>query len=213
MKTQLITILAALPLVGCAGAMGPQRGMMAGPGQMPDMDRMEKQQSLMQKLMADPQVPAWYAQREKLTLAMGDRVFDKPFERVFDSLTVALASMEANVNNMERTSGYITSAVPKLPPEKAKVIQRQQMVEVCENEGYDPQILDKKGPYEIDLESMSAMSRMNQAMTISLVKQGPNQTKVKIRFSNVSYPGEVSELYKQVWPAIDKQIFLDRNVD
>lgn len=212
MKNRLFSLLLALPLVGCAPAAGPS-GMFAGPGQMPDMDRMEQQQALMQKLMADPQVPAWYQQREKITLAMGDRVFDKPFERVFDSLTVALASMEANVNNMERTSGYITSAVPKLPPEKAKVLQRQAMVEVCQNEGYDPKILDKKGPYEIDLESMSAMGRMNQAMTISLVKQGPNQTKVKIRFSNVNYPGEVTELYKQVWPAIDKQIFLDRNVD
>lgn len=210
MKTKLLTAILALPLVGC---MGPMMSPSMNAQQMPDMDRMEQQQSMMQKLMSDPQVPAWYQQREKITLAMGDRVFDKSFDRVFDSMTVALASMEANVNNMERVSGYITAAVPKLPPEKAKVIQRQQMVEVCQNEGYDPKILDKQGPYEIDLESMSAMSRMNQAMTISLVRQSPTQTKVKIRFSNVNYPGEVTELYKQVWPAIDKQMFLDRNVD
>jgi hypothetical protein len=214
MRTRhLLTLLLALPLTGCMAPMGGSPGMMAGGSGMPDMKRMEQQQALMQKLMSDPQVPAWYQQREKIAMAMGDRVFDKPFDRVFDSMTVALATMEANVNNMERASGYITSAVPKLPPEKAKALQRQQMVEVCQNEGFDPAILDKKGPYEIDLESMSQMSRMQQAMTISLVRQGPNQTKVKIRFSNVNYPAEVTELYRQVWPAIDKQIFLDRNVD
>jgi hypothetical protein len=54
---------------------------------------------------------------------------------------------------------------------------------------------------------------MQQAMTISLVKQSPTQTKVKIRFSNVNYPAELQEYYKIVWPAIDKQIFLDKAVD
>jgi hypothetical protein len=29
----------------------------------------------------------------------------------------------------------------------------------------------------------------------------------------VNYPAELSEYYKVVWPAIDKQIFLDKNVD
>jgi hypothetical protein len=33
-------------------------------------------------------------------------------------------------------------------------------------------------------------------MTISLVKQSPTQTKVKIRFANVNYPEELQEYYK-----------------
>lgn len=180
---------------------------------MPDMDRMEKKQELMQKLMTDPQVPAWYTQREKITQAMGDRVFDKEFDRVFDSLPIALSSLEANVNNMERQSGYITSAVPRLNPERAEQLRKQSMIEYCKANNYDPKLLDKEGPYEVDLESMTAFSRMNQAMTISLVKQSPTQTKVKIRFSNVNYPGELQEFYKVVWPAIDKQIFMDKSVD
>ena len=201
-------LLVLITAAGCAPSPGP-----FAMSTMPDMDRMEKKQELMQKLMTDPQVPAWYTEREKVTLAMGDRVFDMDFDRVFDSLTVALASMEANVNNMERQSGYITSAVPRLNPERAEQLRRASMVDYCKANGYDPKLLDKEGSFEIDLDSMTAFSRMNQAMTISLVRQSAAQTKVKIRFANVNYPPELQEYYKAVWPAVDKQIFLDRNVD
>lgn len=209
MKRLITTCLLALSLVGCAPSpSGPLR--MSG---MPDMDRMEKKQELMQKLMADPQVPSWYPEREKISLAMGDRVFDKDFDRVFDSLTVALATLEANVNNMERQSGYITSAVPRLNPERAEQLRKASMRDFATHHGYDPKLLDKEGAYDLDLDSMTGMARIGQAMTISLVKQSPTQTKVKIRFANVNYPPELTEYYKVVWPAIDKQIFLDRNVD
>jgi hypothetical protein len=209
----VVCLLALFTLSGCAPSPYASSGVMVGPGGMPDMDRMEKKQDLMQKLMADPQVPSWYGQRERITQAMGDRVFDKEFGRVFDSLTIALASMEANVNNMERQSGYITAAIPRIQPERAEQLRKAAMVEFAQHHGYDASLLDKKGAYEIDLDSMTAMSRIGQAMTISLVKQGPTQTKVKIRFANVNYPAELQEYYKVVWPAIDKQIFLDRNVD
>lgn len=203
-------LLTALLATGCmAPMMGPQASM-----QMPDMDRMDKKNELMQKLMSNPQVPAWHTEREKLTLAMGDKVFDKDFDRVFDSLTIAVASLEANVNNMERQSGYITSAVPRLNPTRAEQLRDQQMKDLCVHLGYDPSLLDKKGPYEMDLESFGGMMQMNQqAMTISLVKQAPGRTKVKVRFSNVNYPPELAELYKTVWPAIDKQIFMDKAID
>jgi hypothetical protein len=191
---------------------GPKIGA-AGFGGGMNMDRMQQQQDLMQKLMSDPEVPTWHAQREKVTLAMGDRVFDKDFARVFDSITVALATLEANVNNMERQSGYITSAVPRLAPERGDQLHHAAMVDYCRYYHYDPSLLEKKGPYDVDVDMMRNFNRMGQAMTISLVKQGEGQTKVKIRFSNVNYPGELQEYYKVVWPAIDKQIFLDRNVD
>ena len=59
--------LAALSLAGCAPSPSPAHGMLVGPGGMPDMKRMEQKQDLMQKMMADPQVPAWYPQRERIT--------------------------------------------------------------------------------------------------------------------------------------------------
>jgi hypothetical protein len=205
----------ALALAGCAPPGAGMGGLMAGGGGggMPDQNRMMKQQELMQKLMNDPQVPAWYTQREKITLATGDRVFDKEFERVFDSLTIALASMEANVNNMERSSGYITTGLPRLNPERAEQLKKAKLVDYCKHNGYDPSLLEKKSPYEMDVDAFSGISMKQQAMTISLVRQSPTQTKVKIRFSNVNYPPELQEYYKVVWPAIDKQIFLDRAID
>jgi len=211
MKRFVTACLFATLLAGCAPSPG---GGVMGMSNMPDMDRMQQKQDLMQKMMGDPQVPSWYQEREKITLAMGDRVFDKEFDRVFDSLTIALGTLEANVNNMERTSGYITSSVPRLDPVRAEQLRKQAMRDFAKHHGYDPKIVDeKKGAYDIDLDSMSGFQRMNQAMTISLVKQSPTQTKVKIRFANVNYPAELTEYYKVVWPAIDKQIFLDKNVD
>ena len=50
-------------------------------------------------------------------------------------------------------------------------------------------------------------------MTISMVRQGKEQTKVKVRFSNIHYPAQLEDYYKTVWAAIDKQIFLDRGLD
>ena len=203
----------ALRALGCAPQPAGMGGLMGGSSGMPDMNRMEKKQELMQKLMADPQVPAWYTQREKITLSVGDRVFDKEFDQVFHSITVALASLEANVNNMKRASGYLTTGLPRLRPERAEQLKKAMLIDYCKHNGYDPSLLEKKGPYEMDIDAFAGMSMKQQAMTISLVKQTATQTKVKIRFSNVNYPPELQEYYKVVWPAIDKQIFVDRAVD
>ena len=57
---------------------------------------------------------------------------------------LALGTLEANVNNMERQSGYITSAVPRLNPERAEQLRRASMVDYCKANGYDPKLLDKE---------------------------------------------------------------------
>jgi hypothetical protein len=184
-------------------------------GAMPDGNRIQKQSELMQKLASEPDLPPWYAQRERLAQAMGDRVFDKDFDRVFDSVTVALATLGANVNNMERQSGYITSAVPALDPERERRLQMQGAREYCKFHKYDPSLLEKgkDDEFGMDVFMMTNMTRFGQAMTISMVRQGKQQTKVKVRFSGVHYPGQLEEYYKHVWAAIDKQIFLDRGLD
>jgi len=196
--------------IGCGG---PKVG--GGMGPMPDHKKLQQQTEAMQKLASEPDIPPWYAQRERVAQAMGDRVFDKEFDRVFDSVTVALATLGANVNNMERQSGYITSAVPQLNPQREKQMQMQAAREWCKYNKYDPKILekDKDDFYSIDVFGMSAMGRMGQAMTISMVRQGQTQTKVKVRFSNIHYPGQLEEYYKTIWAAIDKQIFLDKGLD
>ena len=213
MHDPLLRITFFLSLVGTAhGCGGPKA---PGMGAMPDADKMQKQSEIMQKLMSEPDIPPWYAQRERVAQSMGDRVFDKEFDRVFDSVTVALATLGANVNNMERQSGYITSAVPSLNPQREKQLQLQAAREWCRYNKYDPTLIekDKDDAYGLDVFSMSSMTRFGQAMTISMVRQGREQTKVKVRFAGVHYPGQVEEYYKTIWPAIDKQIFLDRGLD
>lgn len=193
-------------LAGCA----PQP---VGMRDMPDSNRMMQKSELMQKLMTDPQVPAWHDTRTKMTQAIGDRVFDKSFDEVFNGIVVALASMESNVANMERQSGYINASVPRLRPERQEQLKNAMLVEYCQAHGYDPKLLEKDGQWDtIDVGAYAGMMQQ-KTMTISLVKQSPTQTKVKIRFAQVNYPPELQEYYKVVWPAIDKQIFLDRNLD
>jgi hypothetical protein len=182
---------------------------------MPDMKRINQRMELMQKLMDEPDTSAWYTQREKITQAMGDRVFDKKFDRVFDSIIVAMANLGVHVENMERQSGYISARGNLLPPDQTKQLRREYLVEYCKLNGYDVSLLDKKGDqFEIDVDVTGGMmANMMTGLTISLVKQGDNQTKVKLRFANTYYPRLLEEYYKVVWPALDKQIFLDKNLD
>jgi len=181
---------------------------------LPDTTRMNKQMELMDKLMKEPDTSAWYKQREQITQALGDRVFDKNFDRVFDSVIVAMANLGAHVENMERQSGYISARGNILPPDQTKQLRREYLVEYCKLNRYDASLLDKKGQYDMDPDMGSGMmANTMTGLTISLVKQGDNQTKVKLRFTNTYYPRLLEEYYKVVWPALDKQIFMDKNLD
>ena len=65
-----------------------------------------------------------------------------------------------------------------------------------------------------DLEgTLGMMERNIGGVTLSLVRQGEKQTKVKLRFDKVYYPSQVQEFYRMVWAAVDKQIFLDQALD
>ena len=180
---------------------------------MDNMDTIEAQSQIMQQMMSDPDLPAWHEQREKMALALGDRQFDKPFDRVFDSMTVALATLGCRVQNMERISGYITASIPELPPEQLKALQKQGTRQYVVAKGYPADILDRKtGAFETP--DMSAMvNQWRGGLTLSMVKQGPELTKIKLRFDNIYYPGLVEEYYAVVWRAVDKQIFLDKGLD
>jgi hypothetical protein len=176
---------------------------------------MAAKQQLMQDLINNPDLPAWHEQREKMALAVGDRVFDKGFDRVFDSMITALATLGCRVTNMERTSHYITASIPQLPPEQDEALRNEGLAQYVQAKGYPPGVLIKQGPYDIDpTMGQSMMNRMGGAgLTLSMVQQGPNQTKVKLRFDNVFYPHKVEDLYKTVWATVDKQMFLDKALD
>ncbi len=169
------------------------------------------QQKLMQEMQTDPDLPAWHDQREKMALAIGDRVFDKSFDRTFDSMIIALANLGCRVSNMERVSGYITSSLPELPPELSEQLKKQALSEYAQAKGYPPSVLNTNSPFNVNIGGAMA-ERMTAGVTLTMSRQGGEQTKVKLRFNNVYYPRTIEELYKRVWDAVDKQIFLDRTV-
>ena len=200
-----------LPLLTLACAPAPI--MPGGMGNMPDMDRMNSQRDMMMEYMKDPDAPQWKNQREQIVNAMGDRVFDKDFNRVFDSITVALGTLECAVANMERQSGYINASIPAIDPMLRKQIEKQSLNDWARGHGYDPKLTERQGDYDMDLGMVDGMAMIGRTMNISVVKQSEAQVKVKIRFANLHQPKYVEEAYKKIWPAIDKQIFLDKNLD
>ena len=220
MKTRvgLIVVSVAAIVSGCAGRgmfgtqPNPMEAMMAQQNASNDMmSGMMAKQRFQQEMMKNPDLPAWHAQREKMAMAVGDRVFDKGFDRVFDSMITTLASLGCRVNNMERASGYLTSSLAQLPPEQQEGLRKEALAQYAQAKGYPPSVL-QKGPYDFDLGAM--MERQGGAgLTLSMVKQGARQTKVKLRFDGAYYPRQVEELYKKVWSEVDRQMFLDKALD
>lgn len=224
MKTTTGFVVTAVLALTAAACVSPMGGLMGGRGgkagqqgapQMADPNAMMAKSQLMQEMMKNPDLPAWHDQRQQMALALGDRAFDKGFDRVFDSMTVALATLGCRVTNMERASGYISASLPELPPEQSQALHAEALRQYATAKGYPPSVLQKQGPYDIDPDlSSGMMERMGgSGLTLSMVKQGPKQTKVKLRFDNVFYPRMVGELYKKVWAEVDKQMFLDKALD
>lgn len=187
-----------------------------------DATLMQQRMQIQTKFNSNPDTDAWYNQRQKLAEAMGDRVFDKDYGRVFDSLVLAVSTLELKVTNMERESGYIEASGISLPPSEAKAMREAAVNDWCHQNGLDPSVLHKQfntSTYQgmsdsFDMSSMMAKyDTMQKSLTFQLVKMGDNQTKVKLRFAGVYYPAEVEAYYKIVWQAVDKQIFVDQNIE
>lgn len=189
-------------------AMGMQ--MQGMPGMM-DPTAMMAKINFQQEVMKNPDLPEWYAQREKMALAIGDRSFDKGFDRVFDSMVTALANLGCRVSNMERASGYLTATSPSLPPALSESLKKDALAQYAQVKSYPPSVLAETA----GIPDMGAMSERSGAggLTLSMVKQGAAQTKVKLRFDTTFYPPRQQALYKLVWAEVDKQMFLDKALD
>lgn len=210
----LFVVLASV--AGCGYGGGPNMDAMMRQQQelLANQDSMLAKSQLMQEMMSNPDLQAWHEQREKMALALGDRVFDKGFDRVFDSMTVALATLGCRVQNMERVSGYITSSIPELPPAQLDALSKDAMRQYAVAKGYPASVVEKSdSPYDMNVDVGAMMGRQMAGLTLSMVKQGAETTKVKLRFDNVYYPGLIDEYYKVVWNAVDKQMFLDKGLD
>lgn len=223
MHAGVVMMAASLFLAGCGG-MGvareetnPLAGFMGMQGNPEDMmGAMTAKMNFSQEIMKNPDLPEWYSQREKMALAVGDRVFDKGFERVFESMITALASLGCRVNNIERNSGFITASLPQLSPGQQESLKNEARTQYAQIKGYPPSVLQKGGPMGIDMDmDMSGMMERGggAGLTLTMLKQGTRQTKVKLRFDGIYYPRQVDELYRKVWAEVDKQMFLDKALD
>src|SRR5659263_140619 len=144
MKARVGWIIAAVAVIvsGCAGrgmfgsTPNPAGALMTQQNAGNDMlGGMMAKQQFQQEMMRNPDLPAWHAQREKMSLAVGDRVFDKGFDRVFDSMVTTLATLGCRVNNMERVSGYITASIPQLPPEQREGLRTEALAQYAQAKG------------------------------------------------------------------------------
>jgi hypothetical protein len=174
---------------------------------------MQEQTRMMQQLMANPDLPIWQNNRESVVQSFGDRVIDQSFDRVFNSIVTALGSLEMSVQNMERVSMYIVATGNPIQTSKKMELQKEELTEFCRFYGYDPSIVESREGDYINPAMGRMQTNMTSTLTFSLVKQKENQTKVKIRASNILYPPTLEEVYKIVWREIDKQIFLDKGLD
>jgi hypothetical protein len=202
-------------LAACGAALVPRPATPVTPmtRNMPDVNALMARQRLNSDMMQQPDLPAWHDQRERMALAVGDRVIDKPFDRTFDSMIIALANLGCRVNNMERHTGYITASLPQLPPEQRDALDKEAIAQYAQAKGYPPSVLDNSSSPFGNLSFMPMMERTGAGLTLTMLRQGDERTKVKLRFDNVYYPRTVEQLYKRVWDAVDKQIFLDRATD
>ena len=187
-----------------------------------DSEVIAYRQKMSADFAADPDTEVWHDRRQKIALAVGDRVFDQDYARVFDSLVQAAASLELRLGNMERTSGYVSATGVGLAPSEAKAMRRAMVNEWCSLNNYEPAVFDRplkttemtKTALLLDFDGMMAKyEKAQRGLSFQLVKMGDKQTKVKLRFSEVYYPVEMETYYKLVWQAVDKQIFVDQNIE
>lgn len=225
MRLQSFFVALCLTLIGCASSVPYNVSTEGGSRRAhpnADFESMMLKVRLMQEMAASPDLPVWHDQREKMAMAIGDRVIDKSFDRTFDSMIIALGNLGCRVNNMERESGYITASAPQLPPEQVQALHKQAAADYAQAKGYPRSIVESQNfssPLGAHMDQMlnpgaaaGAAERMTAGLTLTMTRVGATQTRVKIRFDNVYAPQTVQELYKKVWDALDKQIFLDKSV-
>ncbi len=138
-------------------------------------------------------------------LALGERVYDKTFNRIFDAIIIGMPDTGYTVKNMEKSSGYIfAEGKYEMPPDQFIRMVEEMRQEIRNVSGF-------KIKNDIIYEA-----REVDAVSISLLSFGNQQTKVKIRIKTDApntYPPYLEEIYKSVWRAIERQVFLDENLD
>ena len=183
----VVIFLSSLFITGCASTQGKSD---------------EKLRSLMS---------AWGEENKRQNAALGERTYDKDYDLVFTAVITAFADMGFSVKNMERQSGYILAEGPMpLSPEREAELGKEAVKEV-----------NRVSPITYRV----APGNATQAATMTIIRMGEKRTKVKMRIATVAiagnsyahyyslYPPLLEAEYQKMWQGLEKQIFLDENLD
>ena len=154
----------------------------------------------------------WGEENHRQHQAFGERVYDKDFDSVFSAVVTAFSDSGLAVKNMERQSGYILAEGPSpLPASQARKLAQESCDEV--NKVCSLKYLPTPGNNTI-------------SVTITVILMGEHKAKMKMRIVNTdihadpraerhfeSYPPTLEAEYQFIWRALEKQIFLDENLD
>jgi len=153
----------------------------------------------------------WGERNQQQHIALGERVFDKDFDLVFTGIVTGLSDIGFSIKNMERQSGYILAEGPTpLSAEEEQAISEQMVNEI-----------NAVSPTRWNVR----LGNATESVTIVVKRQGADQCKVKMRLAVVavdgnykakhsaSYPPRLEAEYRKMWQAIQRQIFLDQNLD
>lgn len=203
-----IASLGGIPLLlsSCAAV-----GVAAAGVQLHQQYSTQQKMKFSQQIMKEPDVPAWYEAREKIILAEGDRIIDSDEDSVYRAIITGISSLEVDVENVEKESGFISASGKVLPPDRAATFRRERMVEYAKANGLNPKAADPGFYY--DPETTTAIMEQATGMTVTVGPHGEGKSKVKVRFSKIYYPPELQECYSLFWQSVDKQGFLNRALD
>ncbi len=146
----------------------------------------------------------------KQRLALGEKIYSDNYDRVFTSCITGLAQLGLSVKNMERQSGYILGEGPMpIPVKKYKELMREYMDELS--------ACGRKWSFSPGNGQFS--------FTLTILKLNELKTKVKLRISMIALSGNYKQkyfsicpkvyekMYINTWESIEKQIFMDKNLD
>jgi hypothetical protein len=153
----------------------------------------------------------WGEEDARVNEALGERIYDKDFDVVFSAAVIGLADIGLVVKNMERQSGYILAeGFGPIPPDQFKKLAQMGADELnkVSSRHWSPQVSSSR------------------SVTITVLRLGDQKTKLKMRIVRPQnsasssgihykdiYPAILQAEYECCWRALEKQMFLDENLD
>lgn len=149
-------------------------------------------------------VLSYIEKNNRIHLALGERVLDKKFDQVFNAMIIGLPDVGLTVKNMEKSSGYIfAEGKLTMPMDEYMKLVNDQFQEIREYSG-------RKFTFE-------TYEFIDVKVSIYLFRINDRQTKVKVRItsdlSGIIYPPWLERAYNGIWRSVERQVFLDENLD